>query len=227
MSRNHATATGFSLMEVLVAVAILGAIMSMVWFSFSKTIEAKEYAEGIQDRYHIVRNAMNRMSRELSMAYLSKHQDIVEKRTNTWFKGERRTPVDDLTFSSLAGLRYRKDDNVSEQTIIGYYGEASRDDPSRINLMRKEKTSLFTSPDDDDGYKTYVLAYNVERVAFEYFDPAQNDWADSWDTQGVEKSWRLPTMIKITMTVINEDGEEETFVTKTRVALPDPLHFAN
>ena len=61
---------GMTMIEVLVAMAILTIMMLGVWRSFSATVVATEMTGDIQERYATVRNAMDRMSSEIATAYL-------------------------------------------------------------------------------------------------------------------------------------------------------------
>ena len=215
---------GFTLAEVLLAMAILGMIATLVWSSFGQMLGGRERATAIQEHYQNVRSAMNRMVREISMAFLTTHQSA-DKRTITFFKGEDESPVDRLTFTSLAGLRLYRNANTCDQVVIGYYGEPDVDDPSRINLMRRVKRRLNEAWDDDEEYVSYVMAENVESLELEYYDPIQKEWVDEWDTMTVEKANRLPTMVKITLTVLDPHGEPQKYVTKTQLFLLSPLNF--
>jgi hypothetical protein len=103
--------------------------------------------------------------------------------------------------------------------------------------MRREDTTL----DDDitEGGKVYVLIPKVEEVQFEYWDPgetklgqsqedrARGNWVDDWDTRNEEYHDRLPTRIRVTVTLPpqNDAREEETFSTQTKVMINQLLEY--
>ena len=62
---------GFTLIEVMIAVSIAAIIGALTAGSFQRTYMAKELIESQDARYSAVRLAMTRMSREISMAFLS------------------------------------------------------------------------------------------------------------------------------------------------------------
>ncbi|HEX7489207.1 MAG TPA: prepilin-type N-terminal cleavage/methylation domain-containing protein, partial [Anaeromyxobacteraceae bacterium] len=68
-------AAGFTLIEVMIAVGITAVIGVMVMGSFQRTYAAKELTEGQDERFSSARMTLNRLSRELSQAFLSDHYD--------------------------------------------------------------------------------------------------------------------------------------------------------
>jgi prepilin-type N-terminal cleavage/methylation domain-containing protein len=56
---------GFTLIEILLAMAILAFVTTMMWGSFSQTATNKRALEAAQERVHTARVALMRMAREL------------------------------------------------------------------------------------------------------------------------------------------------------------------
>lgn len=65
---------GFTLIEVLVAVALMAMLGIILATSMSSIIGAIKDSKQMQDYYHTARVALGRMQQEISMAYISKHQ---------------------------------------------------------------------------------------------------------------------------------------------------------
>ena len=61
---------GFTLIEVMVAVAILGLVGTLVYQGFAQTALNKARVETDVDFYRTVNLALERMAREISMAYV-------------------------------------------------------------------------------------------------------------------------------------------------------------
>lgn len=210
---------GFTLMEIALAVSILAVMATLTWGSIARTFDAYETVTGIDARYHNVRVAMNRMAKELSMAFLTspRRDKGKERMWKTIFKAEPSTPIAKLSFSSFSHQILRADAKECDQNEIGYFGAPDDDNPRQMNLMRREDPRLDREP--EEGGRSYVLAEDIKELKLRFFDPKDDDWTDSWDTEKSEQAGRLPTLVEITMVINDENGKELKFVTKTRINL--------
>jgi general secretion pathway protein J len=213
---------GLMLIEILAAMGILALVTALLYGSITRSVEARELADRIETRYATARVAVNRMAREISMAFLTMHVSN-DKRTQTLFKAENEKPSDTLLFSSMAHVRLLKNSHESDLSYIEYYGEESRDSHGKFNIMRREKPWLDDKP--EEGGDAEILAEDVTGLDLKYWDDQQKDWLDEWDTTGVEKAMRLPRLVKITLAMQDENGKEIQFVTKTRIYMDKPLGF--
>src|SRR5258706_13623148 len=111
-SAKRARQAGFSLLEVLVSVMVLTFMGMLMYEGISQSSEAKEETEISLDRLQIIRVALSKMVRDLSMAYLSKHKDpAMGEKPRTLFKGAR----DRVSFTSLSHVRLVKNSKESDQ----------------------------------------------------------------------------------------------------------------
>jgi type II secretion system protein J len=214
---------GMTLIEVSLAVAILAMIGALTWGSIARSFDAYETVKDIDRRYHNARVAMNRMARELSMAYLTsqrRHRGQ-ERVVRQVFKYEDSSPLPSLHFSCFCHQILLKDAKESDQAEISYFGENDPDEAGIVNLMRREAPRI--DADWDEGGRAYVLAEDVKEFSLRFFDPRKDDWTDEWDTENAEFAGRLPTVVEIRMTVEDEAGEDLTFLTKTRINLSEEL----
>ncbi|OGQ82416.1 MAG: hypothetical protein A2289_26515 [Deltaproteobacteria bacterium RIFOXYA12_FULL_58_15] len=206
---------GFSLMEIIVSMGILALIGVLTYATFSQTVNARDKAELIASHYHQVRQAMQRMANEISMAYLSAHRDCEEKRTKTVFIGERGANGMRLDFTSFSHYKTRVDANESDQNELSYFVARHPDDASRTVLMRREQARLDDEP--QKGGLEQVFAEDVTELTFEFYDPKEDDWEDEWDSTNMDQRSRLPMFVAINMKALDPAGNEEKFVTKTRI----------
>lgn len=221
---------GFTLLEVLIAGAIVAGMMSIVYGAFRVTSRSKRRVEEMEERYHQLRMAMGRMAREISMAFLSKNDQQGKLHPRTFFISQRNSSVDDLMFTSLSHVRLTENAKESDQCIIRYYAAPDPDDRSMTNLMRRESKRLIYATDVRPGETgpAYIMLEDVEELHFEYFDERNNEWRETWDTTSVDgQPDRLPTRIKIELTMKDPLGKEYTFVTATRIYMRDPLWFTS
>jgi general secretion pathway protein J len=218
---------GFTLVEVLVATAILASITALIWGSFHSASGSKQRVEAIGSRYHQIRMAMNRMAKEISMTFLSTHDDPNTNRPRTFFIVEKDSRGDYLMFSSLAHQRLNEDAKECDQSVISYYLAPDPDDKAVMNLMRRETRRLGVERPKEDG-QAHILLEDVKRLEFAFFDdrPEKNDWIESWDTQKVDgQPNRLPAKVRILVTLEDEYGRDITLRTATRTFLREGLWF--
>lgn len=212
---------GMTLIESLVALAIVAMMLASVWASFNTTVRSMESTEKIQDRYNMLRNGMDRMATEIGMAYLSFNRPRGDTKQYTFFEGRREGESHSLTFSSFAHLRVRKDANESDQSILQYVVEDDPEDSRRKHLYRRETKRLTGDlPEQIHRFApAYVLCEDVESLEFRYWDPIRLEWLDEWRTTSLDQQPdRLPTRVEIKLGFYDETGELVYFV--TQVALP-------
>jgi general secretion pathway protein J len=225
---------GFTLIEVLISIAILAAITSLLFGAFSALKRSKDGLSRLQDRQREGRLAMARITRELQSAYLSAHAPlnqalIVQK---TIFKGERGTPSDRLDFTAFANRRLDRNSHVSDQCELSYYGSPNPDGSGQNDLVRRVDTELDLEP--EKGGKVEVLATDIDLFDLQYLDAQSGQWQETWDTtQSTGQPDRLPLQVRIIL-VLNGGSRAAaergrgTIRLVTKVALPmiAPLTFA-
>ncbi len=214
---------GFTLMEIALAVGIVAVMGSITWGSLSQSFDAYETVKDIDQRYHNVRVAMNRMSREISMAFITQPgRDFgQEQMWKTIFIGKSGSDFSELQFTSFAHEVMREDAKESDQCEIGYTVERDEEDREKRNLVRRVDPRIDREP--EKGGPVAVLAEGIKKLKFRYFDPKDDDWTDEWSTERPETLNRLPTIVEITLVVEDENGKDLSFVTKTRINMPNPL----
>jgi len=210
---------GFTLIEVVVAVAITAMIGGLIAVAFQSGYRAKELVEGEADRYRALRTGTDRMVREISSAFVSDHYDTRRYRDQndrpTNFIGKR----DRLLFTSMAHQRLYADAKESDQMVVEYYAKTitGPDGKSQMNLMRREDSIL----DDrmDRGGTEDVLIEGIKRIDFTYWDSDKKDWVDEWDTRRIEKKSILPVRVRLSIFAVDETGREARYTTQARIVL--------
>jgi general secretion pathway protein J len=212
-------ARGFSLIEVLIAVAITGFIGVVIAGTLQQVDKASQIVRSQQERMASVRNGLARMERELSMAFLSEHFDRGRYRDRpTLFKGRE----DEVLFTTMAHQRLWKDAKESDQAVVEYTVERDPDGNGEA-LFRRVKPRLDDEP--DRGGRKDLVAEHVTRLSLRYWDRKRKDWVRDWSTRDSERLNELPSRVKIELEVERPDGKRETFTTQARVELTAPLDF--
>jgi general secretion pathway protein J len=212
---------GFTLLEIIVAVAITAAIGATIAAAFTSGFRAKELVESEAEQYRGLRTTLDRMVREISAAFVSdrydvrRYRDQSERPTN--FIGSR----DRLVFTSLAHQRLYADAKESDQMVVEYSVKSStkKGAHSQQDLMRRENPNVYGEDKMERGGLEDVLLEDVKRVEFSYWDSDQKDWVNDWDTRKLEKKSILPTRVRITLVRSDEGGHEQRYTTEARIML--------
>lgn len=215
--RRHAR--GFTLMELMIALAITALMGGMIAMSFQTGFHAKETIEKDADQYRMLRTAMDRMVREISAAYVSDRYDSTRYRDQNDRPTNFVGTADHLLFSSLAHERLYTDAKESDQMTVEYSVKTGMDPDARDrqDLVRRENP-IVQGPMDRGGTED-VLYEGIRKLEFAYWDSDRKDWTDEWDTRRLEKKSILPTRVRITIVALDENGKEQRYTTQARIML--------
>jgi general secretion pathway protein J len=215
---------GFTLIEVMLVMAILAFVTTLMFGSFSQTATNKKALEAAQERTHTVRVALMRMAREIEMAYLAADIQTSGSYTRTFLIGSSQSSVDELSFSTFAHQRLRGGLAESDTAVVTYYGARDPDDGRITNLMRRETRRLQAEDPKSLLGESYVLCPDVVSVKFSYWDYIKKEWQREWDTRtpGVDK---LPSHIRISLTVVDERGKEVAYSTDARIHMTEKVEL--
>ncbi len=214
-------AAGFTLIEVMIAVAILSSLTVLIWGSYQQTFRSQRLVEANLTRYRAARLAMDRILRDVQMAYLSKN--IIpgtEQTPRTFFDGTHRADVDELRFTYFGHQRLYAESKEADTAAVGYFGGHDRDNSQKLNLYRRETRRLQADRFENISGETELLCDDIVRLQFEYYHPDKKAWVDTWRTSQADGyPDRLPSRVRARLTIRDEAGNEMAFISETRVAM--------
>jgi len=210
------TQHGFTLVEIMLALALMALLTSILWGTLAQTAKVKKRIEQAQDRTHTVRVALMRMSREIEMAYVAFEATGTQER-RTMFSGTSHNDFDELRFSWFGHLRFRADQAEGDTALVTYFSQPDPDDSMLTNLMRRETRRLEAKDPKLIPGETYILCPAISRLKFAYYDYKQKDWREEWDTTTADGMTYLPTQVRIALTVLDERGVPITFTSIARL----------
>jgi len=220
------SSSGFTMVELMLAMAIFAFITTLMWGSFSQTATSKRAIQNEQERAHTVRVALMRMSRELEMAYLSDNENTAITNRRTFFTASARADVDEVTFSSFAHQRLRAGAAEGDSALISYFGARDPDDRRVLNLMRRETRRLQAEDPATLLGEAYILCPDVLRVKFAFYDHRKKEWATDWSTLNAGNGTPyLPAHVRITLTVVDERGKEVSYSTDARIQITENISY--
>jgi prepilin-type N-terminal cleavage/methylation domain-containing protein len=226
MSRSPGRRQGaFTLIEVMLALALMALLTALLWGTFAQTAKVKKRIEQAQDRTHTLRVALMRMSREIEMAFVSASESIGVQERRTMFSGTAHNDFDELRFAWFGHQRMRADAAEGDTALVHYFTAPDPDDPLVTNLMRRETRRLEAKDPKLIPGETYLLCPAISRLKFAYYDYKQKDWREEWDTTTADGLQYLPTQVRISLTVLDERGEPITFISVARLHALERVYY--
>jgi general secretion pathway protein J len=159
---------GFTLVEVLVAVALLGMIGTMVFGSLIMTVRAVEAGREHAAKEETMRRVLRLMAEELSLS--KRDATYPWMGTNGTQDGQ---PADILAFLTTSQEAIASAAKEGESVRVVYTRERDR-------LIRFVRRNLYTLTDTNDSLDQMELADHVHAFNVRYYDDQNRMWLDDW-----------------------------------------------
>jgi type II secretion system protein J len=199
------TMRGFTLLEVMISLVVIGMIAISVSSATSQTAKTSDIVGHAQEDYHQVQVAFDMISKDLSSVFLSYHRAPLDVSHDTIFIGTDGGNEDSIDFAAFSHTRRFFDAAESDQAEISYYLANDPDDSDIINLMRRESAVLDDDP--THGGQHMILIHNVTGFDLQYYSAVNKEWQDDWDTtQASGEGSVLPVQVRIKITVNERIG---------------------
>ena len=215
------------MIEVMVAIGVLALVGVLIHGVIVSLSRGKQGEELRAERAHEAREALQRIVRDLSAAYLSMHVPPVQAlmTQKTAFVGRNSLPFDRVDFTAFAHLRTDRDSHESDQAEVGYFVVKDPDVADKMDLVRREQTPIDFDP--LKGGIVNVVAEDVEQFDLRYLDPMTGQWVETWDSMQVTgQPNRLPLEVKITLSLKGiGEGPPYSYTTKVFLPIQQPLSF--
>jgi prepilin-type N-terminal cleavage/methylation domain-containing protein len=215
---------GLTLIEIMVASAVMVIMMSLAWRTISNTSDARRSFEAYEQRNHELRMALDRTVRDFEEMYLSANEDQTQSHRRTMLIAKARTPVPDVRFSTLGHRPLWADAHESDQTVIEYVSRQDPDHNDRYDWIRREQRRQSNQPPEEEPSDYDILAHDIVNVKLEFWNWKNLEWIETWDTtQSDGQRGFLPSRVRITITYKNGEGKELKLTTEARVQMQEQL----
>jgi general secretion pathway protein J len=222
---DNSAASGLTLIEVMVAIAVFSMVSITIWTATSQTARTRDIVTSVHDRFHQVRVGMEMIKRDLASAFLSQHRAIEEPSHDTVFIGRDHGDDDRVDFASFTHQRRYLDAKESDQCEVGYFIADDPEIDGQKNLVRRSSPVLDLEPLEGGQYLT--LVEDVVSFNLTYYDIEMNDWKDNWDTTDETANINLlPHQVRINLVVHDRRGEEVMFGTQVAIPMRTPIYLS-
>lgn len=186
---------GFTLIEVLLSLAILASVVAVVYASFSTAGQSIKAAEAAQEEVDIARTFLARLSNDLGNAF---YKPLMKE---AYFRGKKveeeidgtTTRVDSVSLTTLTSWR-TPGTNESGLWDVGYFFRGKQDGTGMV-LFRREKRDPGNTEADATEEAAYELTDKVVGLRLRYYDGSK--WTDEWDSN---LQRRPPSVVEIVLT---------------------------
>jgi len=198
--------TGFTLIEMILAVSIFAMVVTVIFSSFRLGFRAWESGEEDIEYFQRVRAVSELIFREINSTYPYKITPGVLDTHKRFFAFFGKT--DSLKFVSYANL-HKKTGGLSLLKVWVTEGQG---------LMMGESAALVSNLADledidlSDEDRSIVLLPEAKKINFRYFyrkrKQDEGEWLENWDPK--DKGTRLPLFVEISFNILNSNDEELT-----------------
>ncbi len=207
--------SGFTLLELILAMLILSLIGTYTWAAVRGTFKTQK---AVYERTFLQETGtaiLHKIREDLSQSF-----HVETPRPLTLFKGEDNLNHDRVVFTSLCRSRTAANVKESDQTEVRYETAANPADP-QLFLLKRRETAFIDGVDDEQG-EFITVADNVAVFNLEYSKDGEK-YENEWDIRSQDHLNQLPKLVRLSLTLRDEKGKEDTFSTTINIPMADPL----
>jgi len=229
---------GFTLLELLLAIVILGLVLATVYGALSRTEDSKRHAEERAELFSSGRQAVLRMASDIEASLPPPAGDRI------YFRGthgsgaapemhfvimnrggyglQRVRPGRVLVVYSLDPLpnrrgqyALRREEYLYSAMLAEADGSAqpAADTPEDDSAPTAQATFLLDCPNVPNELNLPGSCMPVTALTFRYYDETVRDWREEWDSTEDAMLGRLPSAVEIALVLADENGGEHDFST--------------
>ena len=212
--KKNIRSSGFTLVEILIAIFILGLVMATVYVSYSGILKTSHQLEEEGNIYKMARTSMDRMIKDLSSLQTSSGSFDLRAEKKTLSKREFYS----LSFWSASHLTFGENEGAGRPAAISYYVQEDEGGGS-FSLWRSDVSDAKPSSEKNTS-GGFVICQNVDSWSLRFYDSAGSE-LESWDSSSLaEQKGKAPVAVKIELALVNLNDPEKPYKFMTKVFLP-------
>jgi len=202
---NTGGASGFTLIEVIVALTILVFILLMVSGTFRLGLSSWEKGDAIKEDYQKIRMISQLVSRQIKSVVPYKIKTEKAEGNYLAFDGKAHS----LRFVSALPIKARRPEGF---VYVVYQFRDEGGKKGRFVLYEEKALNKDFFEDDLKEDSAVTLFEGISQISFEYYREADKEknrseeWVEEWNAKEEKE---LPTALRMTVTYRNERDKEE------------------
>ena len=213
--KENLRVSGFTLVEIMIAILILGLVLSTVYAAYSGIMKNVRDIKNQNNLYKMARTAVDRMIKDLSSLQLSSGSFD--------FRAEKKTISNrefySLSFWSASHLAFGENEGEGRPAAISYYVQEDEGQGS-FSLWRSDLPGAKPSKEKNISGE-FVVCQNVDSLSLKFYDSAGSE-LESWDSSSfsAQQKGRAPVAVKIELALVNLNDKEKPYKFMTKIFLP-------
>lgn len=227
-SKSQTACSGFTLLEVVIAVGLFSIIISVVLMAYSRTMANVAAIQDTAFTYEAAKNAMDRMVTDLESILISmppaykkpqSDEDPDPFRITLESDNDSGLSAQTLRFVSLAHVDFEGSGQEGAAQII-YYVTPEKGEEEGYVLRRRDVLSWDVFEQPDELGNDPVLCDRIQSVEFICYD-VEGEEHETWDSDSEETKFTTPRAIGVKLDMGGDpDAEIAPYHFETIVSLP-------
>ncbi|MGD0276302.1 MAG: prepilin-type N-terminal cleavage/methylation domain-containing protein [Syntrophales bacterium] len=212
---------GFTLVEILIAILILGIVLTTIYGAYMGTFRVIRIADADDAAYRMARTAMDRMIRDFNSLTPAGGKFVFSASRSD----KTEEPFVSLKFLSSAHVGFGADENSPAGTYIAYTVQESPQSGTGYILWRNDiplNSGSITQIISEEG-KTggFILCEGLKSLDFKFYDN-QGNMYETWDStvQGGAMEGVVPSRIDVFMSLVKPDDPDHPYIFMTSIFIP-------
>lgn len=231
---------GFTLVEIVIAIAILSIVLGTAYSSVTQILTSKKILDDKRDLSLTANSVVRRLTRELQLTVdenpllFSEDTGSDQNKTNLYFLGEKGSPSsgssnssgDSVSFIAQEGGQYLPDGGTHTGMVqISYRlmkDPDNREDSEKLSLVREEiPYTVLTNSSDPKEWReakaksfknrmTFPISDRVKSFKLRYYDLENDKWLDSWND---DRKGTLPALVQFKISLLSPLGFVQHYTT--------------
>lgn len=207
---------GFTLIEMMLAIAVLALVLVMLAGSFHAVATSKVQAENHIAVDSVARAIVTGMAQEIRGAVQTANLP-----SRVLLMGEVNAhggqTTDSIAVSTLSPGHRRALEDFGAEDTVSYFATPNPEHRGWFLLLRSQNSSLLGIGTGQNVRGSTLLAANLLSLRIRYFDGS--NWNESWNSQSMPPGRQLPSEVAIELTMASPSGAPFSIATMVTVPM--------